>query len=153
MEIPIETVYLENNSSSHFHPLRDSWRIYGKIVKFCASAFISFLIDYGAVALFYNLLNIPIIISNPLARVLSSYVNYSVNRHVVFKGGNKDSILRYYLLVVIVMILSTGGLELLTRLGIHNLIAKPLIDIPLFVLNYYVQRKYVFKPKPEMSLG
>ena len=59
-----------------------------------------------------------------MARILSSYVNYSVNRHVVFKGGNKDSILRYYLLVVIVMALSTGGVVLLTWLGIHNLIRE-----------------------------
>ena len=26
--MPIETVYLEENKSSHFHPLRDTWRIY-----------------------------------------------------------------------------------------------------------------------------
>ena len=26
--IPIETIYLEENKSTHFHPIRDSWRIY-----------------------------------------------------------------------------------------------------------------------------
>ena len=32
-EVKIRTVYIEENKSSHFHPIRDSWRIYKLILK------------------------------------------------------------------------------------------------------------------------
>ena len=45
-EIWIETIYLEGNSSSHFHAVKDSLRIYKEILKFSASSLIGFLTDY-----------------------------------------------------------------------------------------------------------
>ena len=45
-EVTIETVYIEDNASSHFHPLRDSWRIYKMILLFAASSMTSALVDY-----------------------------------------------------------------------------------------------------------
>ena len=33
-EIEIETVYIDNNSSSHFKPIRDSFKIYKQIFKY-----------------------------------------------------------------------------------------------------------------------
>lgn len=150
-EVPIETVYIEGNQSSHFHPLRDSWRIYGKIVKFGISGILSFLIDYVAFAFLANVFHVQYWGSYAIARVISSYVNYSINRHVVFKGGEKASIIKYYLLVIAVMIAGSAGVSLLTWIGIHNLIAKPMIDIPLFLINFVIQRKYIFKSKPAIE--
>ena len=53
--IPIETIYLEENKSSHFHPLRDSWRIYklllGSFLRFSAAAIVSLLVDYAVLSL------------------------------------------------------------------------------------------------------
>ena len=37
-EVPIETVYLEENKSSHFRPIRDSIRIYSPFLKFSGTA-------------------------------------------------------------------------------------------------------------------
>lgn len=34
VSVPIETIYLENNKSSHFHPLKDSVRIYMNIFRY-----------------------------------------------------------------------------------------------------------------------
>lgn len=67
-EVPIETVYINDNSSSHFDTLRDSIKIYKVIfkflgptfLKFMSTSFVSFLVDffsfcilfYGTVALF-----------------------------------------------------------------------------------------------------
>lgn len=33
LEMEIETIYIDNNASSHFKPVRDSFRIYGQILK------------------------------------------------------------------------------------------------------------------------
>lgn len=41
IEVPIETVYLPGNTSSHFHPLLDSIRIYSVFLRFAASALLS----------------------------------------------------------------------------------------------------------------
>jgi glycosyltransferase involved in cell wall biosynthesis len=37
VEVQIETIYLENNRSSHFDPLRDSMRIYAALLRFVLS--------------------------------------------------------------------------------------------------------------------
>jgi glycosyltransferase involved in cell wall biosynthesis len=39
VELPIETLYLEGNRSSHFHPLWDSIRIYRVLMRLCMSTF------------------------------------------------------------------------------------------------------------------
>ena len=46
-EVKIETVYLEDNASTHFHPIKDSFKIYKIIFKFMLSSGTSFIIDYG----------------------------------------------------------------------------------------------------------
>ena len=59
-EIPIETIYIEENKSSHFNPLKDSWKIYKLIIKFgaptlllfIASSLLSFVIDFLLFSLF-----------------------------------------------------------------------------------------------------
>ena len=46
MQVPIETIYIENNETSHFNALKDSVKIYKSILKFSASSYLSFLVDY-----------------------------------------------------------------------------------------------------------
>ena len=52
IEIPIETVYFDNNSETHFHPIRDSFKIYrvmlGTFFKFILASLSSFVVDIGA---------------------------------------------------------------------------------------------------------
>lgn len=55
-EVPIETVYLEGNRSSHFHPLRDSFRIYRQLLGFSASSLLCFGLDYGLFCLLSGLI-------------------------------------------------------------------------------------------------
>ncbi|MEE1158705.1 MAG: hypothetical protein UHS51_04725 [Atopobiaceae bacterium] len=35
-EVPIRTIYIDGNVTSHFDPLCDSVRIYVRILRFCA---------------------------------------------------------------------------------------------------------------------
>lgn len=37
LEMEIETIYIDNNASSHFQPVRDTFRIYGQILKAAGS--------------------------------------------------------------------------------------------------------------------
>ena len=65
LEVPIETIYLDGNRSSHFHLLRDSFLIYKEILKFSAASFASFLLDYSLYALLMALSH-SLILSNVL---------------------------------------------------------------------------------------
>ncbi len=46
MQIPIDTIYIEGNRSSHFKVLQDSARIYALLLKFIASSLIASGVDY-----------------------------------------------------------------------------------------------------------
>ena len=144
IEVPIETIYIEGNQSSHFHPLRDSWRIYKQIFVFLASSLASFLVDYGAFALFSLVLGIVPWASYVLARIISSLLNYTINRHVVFGSNKKRSLIKYYVLALCIMAAGSLGVNLLAALGINEILAKLIIDMPLFLVSYTVQRKHVF---------
>ena len=73
IEEEIETIYLDNNSSSHFDTVRDSWRVYREILRFSASSFAGFLVDYAM----YSALILAtgsLRLSNIAARVVSASV-------------------------------------------------------------------------------
>ncbi len=145
MEVPIETVYIEDNKSSHFHPLRDSWLIYGKILKFLTSSLASFVVDYGIFLLLSAVFKLDYWLCYVLARAVSSFVNYMINRHIVFANGRKYSVFKYYLLALTIMVLGSTGVDLLTVVGVSGLLSKFMVDVPLFFVSYTVQRKYIFK--------
>lgn len=144
-EVPIETVYIEGNKSSHFHPLRDSWLIYGRILKFLTSSVASFVVDYGIFLLLSAVFRLEYWLCYVLARAVSSFVNYMINRHIVFANGRRSSVLKYYLLALVIMALGSTGVDLLAMTGIPGLLAKVMVDVPLFFVSYTVQRKYIFK--------
>ncbi len=143
IEVPIMTLYEKGNNSSHFHPLRDSWQIYGKIIKFSASSFASTIIDYGFFTLFAST-GTEAWLSYAAARILSSFANYMINSRIVFQNKNKSSLLKYYILAFFIMIAGSTGVEYLSILGIPELAAKIIIDLPLFLVSYTVQHRHIF---------
>jgi len=189
-EVEIETVYIDDNSSSHFNPLVDSWKIYKQIFMFSGASIYRHIIMFGGSSLLafgidylvFTLLNIfvPRIFTNisatdrltiPLlgpkasptllmdievvlliavvgARIVSSLVNFFVNRNVVFgkKGkGFAKHVIGYYILVVIILIANYFILFGFKSAGINVYIAKVFTEAILFVLSFFVQRKVIFK--------
>lgn len=152
-ELRIQTIYLDENSRSHFHALKDSFRIYKDILKFAASSFVGFLTDY---AVFSVLLlcttglssEMGLILSNVGARVVSSVVNYTINRNIVFrnKGSILKSALGYFLLVVGILVGNTLVLSLLVNiLGISSLWAKLITELLFFAVSWLVQKFFIFR--------
>ena len=145
-EIPIRTVYIDNNSSSHFHPIRDSFKIYREILRFSASSLLSFCIDYGLFCALMALTGLTVL-SNVLARTASASINFSLNRSFVF--GSRTHILksavRYFLLAVIVLAFNTCILKLLIAAGLPYMLAKIITETAMFIFSWTVQRLFVFK--------
>lgn len=151
----IETVYLNDNASSHFNPLRDSLKIYLCILKFCASSLLAFCVDYALALLLKALtsawpaaasVNFSVIV----ARLVSGSVNFAVNRRLVFNGNEKlgKAIAKYAALAVVILALNLALMHLLTGpLRIPFALAKIIVEVTLFLLNFVVQGKFVFRKK------
>ena len=149
----IETVYLNDNASSHFNPLRDSLKIYMCILKFSASSLLAFVVDY-VLALILRAVTGPIW-SEPVsrnfsiivARIVSGTVNFTVNRRMVFKGNERlgRAILKYVALAAVILALNLGLMQLFTTLGLSFALAKIITEALLFCLSFVVQGKFVFR--------
>ena len=154
-EVPIQTVYLNGNESTHFRPIADSAAIYGLIFKeffrYTASSFSAFVVDYVLFCAGNRLLcgiglGKRIVTATILARILSSFYNYNVNRHVVFRCHSQKSstFLKYYLLCLVQMGCSAGLVWFLSHSGCNPEAAKLMVDVLLFGISFQIQRRWVF---------
>lgn len=143
VEVPIQTIYIDNNSGTHFHSLRDGVLVFSRIFRFCASSLACTAVDY----LIYTLLLawLAPAAAYVLARIASACLNYQLNRRVVFhRGGSVKSALSYAVLVLIVMALGSGGVTLICSFGVNKIVSKLIMDLILFILSFTMQRKFVF---------
>lgn len=151
-EVTIETVYIDDNKSSHFNPLRDSYHIYKIFIFYGLSGGASFILDISLYWIFIQLLRdsapeLFIIIATIAARVLSSLFNYYINRNKVFKQGSRKSLVRYFVLAAFIMLVSAGSVHLLYAewLGDGEIVLKVMVDTILFIFGFVVQRAWVFR--------
>lgn len=155
-EVPIQTVYINDNESSHFHPVKDSLKIYGIIIRFFMNSIASTGIDL-ALFLLLNLLlgkagveqTIKIFAATAVARLFSSLFNYKVNREVVFGKGSTYSIVKYYTLCICQMLVSAGLVSLFSAMVTAGSFASTLIkactDTCLFFISFRIQKNWVFR--------
>ncbi|MNI08976.1 Undecaprenyl-phosphate 4-deoxy-4-formamido-L-arabinose transferase [compost metagenome] len=149
-EVFIDTVYLDENKSSHFRPFTDSIRVYLPIILFSASSIVSALLDFGLLLIIQHISG-NLLLSVVTARICSSILNYTMNRNVVFRGHSgaseiQRSMPKYFSLVVLVLLLNYGFMYLYHELiGITIIPAKLMTEITLFLFSYWAQRKYVYK--------
>lgn len=157
-ELKIQTIYIEDNKSSHFNPVKDSIKIYllifRHLFKFSIVGAFSTIIDLGLFSLFMFLFNNlspkeKIFWSTLIARIFSSLFNYFSNSKVVFNNtaDKKVTMTKYYILAVLQMSLSYFAVLSLSNslLIIYTTIVKVLVDFVLFLLSFQIQREWVFK--------
>ena len=165
-EIPIRTVYMDNNAGTHFHPVRDAMRIYRVIFAhlfrqmfhFMLSSMSSTAVDF---LLFFTLTQLitlgneklQIFMAQATARVCSGVLNFLLNRYWVFYADPKHrsnmggSALSYILLWFFIFGASTGLVMLASRWVPYRLLpyAKVGIDMLLFFVSYLCQKLVVFR--------
>ena len=147
--IPIETIYENNNEGSHFHPIRDSIRVYLPILKFSMSSIACGVLDFALLFLLKGISG-NLLFAVVAARVVSSLCNYLLNKHLVFDAKAKKlaSLLQYYLLAVCILSLNYLLISFFNEtLGLHLLISKLLTEGILFGISYTIQHKIIFKKK------
>ena len=152
VQLMIETVYIDDNRGSHFDTLKDSARIYalllGQIGKYVGSGLVSGVFEYLVMLALYFFWPESLLACVVAPRVLSSLLNYMINRQIVFKSqAGKRSLLNFYLLVGAVLLLNYASVFGMTQMGMPVLIAKPIADVVLFVLSYNVQQRFIFRDR------
>ncbi len=154
-EVPISTVYIKNNSLSHFNPIKDSIMIYKLFMKYIISSLSSFILDILLYTLFVSLLPkfgiggiTEIVVATVIARIISSLYNFVINSKIVFKNQNKNSIIKYFILCGVQMFISAFAVsELFKLLQINSTLIKVVVDTIIFIINFVIQREWVFKKK------
>ncbi len=160
-EQSIETVYIEDNKTSHFNPIVDSVRIYAVIFKFFFSSISSSVIDVGIFTVLNMLLGGVFVRSSRLlwatviARVCSAIYNYVVNHKFVFKSESPagKTLFRYSVLCVLQMLASYAlvyviSLALSAFVGLDSII-KVVVDTLLFFVSFKIQQNWVFGGEDE----
>ena len=159
--VTIETIYENDNKGTHFHPVRDSFRVYkvilGSFIKFMSVSLICFLIDQILALVLRKWIMPPmglargtmmnLQVSGWGARLISSVINFVLNKNLVFKMKGKAGkpALRYALLCVAIITISNAGVWLLGRIGMADWLAKILMDTTLYFASYRFQERWVFK--------
>ncbi|WP_282760685.1 bifunctional glycosyltransferase family 2/GtrA family protein [Actinoplanes sandaracinus] len=150
-EVPIATVYLDGNSSSHFRPVIDSARIYGPLLAFAGSSLLAFAVDAALLAGLVTWTG-HLALSAIAARLVSATLNYSVNRGAVFGGcariPHRRAAPRYAALALASLTANVALLHALNAATGSLVLSKVAAEVLLFLAGYAIQRAFVFRRGP-----
>ena len=164
IEQPIATVYDEEDYSSHYNAVKDSWKV-GKVMlrfllsgcgfRYAVSSVCAFIVDNG---IYYFLLCFLGMahkgLSQIIARGFSSFFNFNMNKFYAFrtKESYGKECLKYYCLCIpqaIVSYVLVNGADALLNVSSPGLatFVKIIIETVIFFISYYIQKKWVFNRK------
>jgi glycosyltransferase involved in cell wall biosynthesis len=154
-QLPIRTIYIDGNASSHFNPVIDSMRIYLVLLRFFAASLVTAAFDSSV---FYFILSWTgsALISQAVSRFLALLLNYNLNRRMVFllRGRDLQALAKYVSTVI-----GSGVISYLLLVSLHNLLgislfaAKLWAEMVLFLANFALLRDFVFvKQQPEAQV-
>jgi glycosyltransferase involved in cell wall biosynthesis len=150
-EVPIETVYMNGNRSSHFEPLRDSMKIYFVLFRFGLLSALTSLLDNIVFAAAFALGG-RVAAAQLIARAIAMVLNYVSARQAVFlsRDPHRYALPRYVLLVLANGLVSYALLTFLHhKLGTGVVASKVLAELALFCASFALQRDFVFTRRRE----
>jgi putative flippase GtrA len=146
--VPIRTIYLNDNRSSHFRPVVDSARIYLPLLAFFASSVAGFAIDTVTLFALDALLG-SLVLAVVGARVLSGVANFALNKRFAFRTYKHDrrppnAAARYAALATGLLVANYFVLSTLVRCGLGLMPSKLVTEFILVVISYVAQARFVF---------
>lgn len=151
IQFDINTIYINENESSHFNPLVDSIRIYSLIFKYLLSSLSAFLVDIVLFTIFINIFAFSsyyIILSTYCAKVFSCTYTFFVNKKLVFSNNDKVVAIACKFVILCVVQSSLSALFVTAchdMLQLNETFIKILVDTILFFFSFQVQKRWVFK--------
>lgn len=145
-QIPIKTIYMNNNQSSHFRPVIDSMRIYAIFFRYGAMAAASFLLDFSLFCILINLTG-KLSFSVLGARFCSATFNFFANKKLTFKSQKSiaAAATKYALLAAFSGVMVWQLTAFLHHLHLNLYVSKISADIIFFCANFLIQRYWVFR--------
>jgi glycosyltransferase involved in cell wall biosynthesis len=155
--VPIRTLYPDGNAGSHYLVLRDSGRIFVRLMSGLAPYFLAVILS-GAVDMLLFLLFDSVILpfmqaagrlaaSTAIARASSSIAYFLLDRRAFAAGGPapRQVAVRYGALWLVQLAASWGLVFGITRLvPVHDAVAKVIVDLVLGLIGYQVRLRWVF---------
>ena len=156
-EMPISTVYINDNASSHFNPLRDSFKIYIVLFRYAIVSILASLVDYMVflpvllVSEYTGLMSDSSreIIAVAAGRFAGALLQYCMIRKIVFRTAKSilSTLPQYILLVAVSGVASYIIMNYLEEpTGLSDALTKIIAEAALFLANFMILREFVFHP-------
>ncbi|MBO7677799.1 MAG: GtrA family protein [Erysipelotrichaceae bacterium] len=89
-----------------------------------------------------------ITIATIIAKAVSSFTNFLLNKNGIFDSQDRTAIIRYYIMIMVHMFISAKAISFLYELTkIDSSIIKMFVDLLLFFAGYNIQKLWVFPNK------
>ncbi|MBO4848269.1 MAG: bifunctional glycosyltransferase family 2/GtrA family protein [Clostridia bacterium] len=170
IEVPVPMDFTGGVRSSHFIQFKDSWLIFRMIIVFMLSSFSCFVIDYSLLLILASVFKhsraavetaagefrLPVfgmlvdthMIALIIARAVSSFCNFILNRRIVFRTGSRAAIVRFYIVILGLLAANYGLLALVANgEGLPLWIAQLVVQAVLYPMSFILQRRFVFPDK------
>ena len=143
-EIPIQTIYIDDNRTSHFRPLLDSAQIYFVLLRYVGSSLITEAVDLVVFATIMAWSD-DLVLSNTVGRLVAIWAQFTLLQKFVFRlRGNAKMFAAYLGLVVVSGIVSTAMQIQLANLVPFPVAAKIIAEVSVFLFNFLFLRDLVF---------
>jgi glycosyltransferase involved in cell wall biosynthesis len=145
-EVPIRTVYIDDNSGSHFNPVLDSFRIYFVLLRYALSSIATALTDF---IVFYILTanGMALLSANMSARAVALWIQFVLLKKYVFKSKAGLSIFAAYVAYVFFSGYVSSAMQ--AQFAGHfidsPLLAKVVVESVIWIFNFMFLRDIIFR--------
>lgn len=147
LQVPISTIYIDNNASSHFNPILDSLSIYAVLFRHIGNSLLTAMIDYVVFVISFTL-GFSLLTAMVNGRIIAGSFNFVVGKNFVFKSKEnvKFEIFGYAILTIILMLISMKSIAIFSAYsGISEILVKPFCEAGIFAISFLVQRFFIFR--------
>nr|WP_258443080.1 glycosyltransferase [Helicobacter sp. 16-1353] len=152
LQVPIKTIYINNNAASHFNPIFDSISIYFVLFRHIGNSILTALIDYVVFVIAFSL-GFGLFACMLSGRIIAGSFNFIVGKTIVFKtkANLKFELISYISLTIVLMLISMQGIKFISYYsGVSEIIVKPICESMIFAISFLVQRFFIFTSKAKI---
>ncbi|MGY3618814.1 glycosyltransferase [Bradyrhizobium sp. USDA 10063] len=145
-EIPIQTIYIDDNRASHFNPVLDSFRIYFVLLRYAISSIATAIADFIAFYVLTNS-NVPVLSANMGARGLALWIQFMLLKKYVFKSKAGLATFAAYVAYVFCSgyVSSVAQIQFTTHIVQSPLLAKAVVELAIWIFNFMFLRDIIFR--------
>ncbi|WP_457280884.1 GtrA family protein [Polaromonas sp. P5_D5] len=114
-----------------------------KFLRFLTVGLLNTGFGYGLFAIL-SLLGMPYPVAIGLATVAGIAFNFQTTGRLVFDGAPRSRLMRFVAVYVLIYGLNVGGVALLLAAGLNLYAANAIVLLPLALIAYKMQQKFVF---------